>query len=107
LIALCLPVGLLYLRLVFGLAASDSRLSASDNTRFEHLSMAALAVFVIAQVVAALYLKRMFPPRPGFGAQALQYTGALVIGILFSLTGAISLEAFGFAFFLRGAGGHR
>lgn len=104
LLALCLPAGLLYVRLVFGLAATDSRLDASQTLLFGRLSLVALVTFFVAQAVCALYVQRLFPVKRSAAAKALQYAGALVFGVLFSLAGAITLEAFGFATFLRAAG---
>jgi hypothetical protein len=104
LLALCLPAGLLYLRLVFGLAASDSRLSRTQNSLFENLALAALVAFFVAQILSAFHIQRLVPhPRTAIG-KAAGFVAALLVGILFSLTGAITLEAFGFASFLRFAG---
>jgi len=104
LLALCLPAGLLYLRLVFGLAAGDTRVMPAEAAWLSRLSMASLIIFFVVQAVCARYLQRIFWP-PGKALQdVLRYLGILLFCVLFSLTGAITLEAFGLNVFLRTAG---
>jgi hypothetical protein len=100
-LAICLPAALLYLRLVLGLAASDSRVDPLASARLNRWSLAALGLFFIAQLLCARYLQRLLPAKPSHFSNALQYTLALALGILFSLTGAVMLEAFGLNLFLR------
>lgn len=102
-LAICLPAALLYLRLVCGIAATDSRVAPEQSLWLERLSTAALLAFFIAQVACARYLQRLLEPRRTAAGNALQYLAALVFCALLSLTGAIVLEAFGFNVFLRAA----
>ncbi len=104
LLALCLPAGLLYLRLVFGLAAADTRVLPAQAVWLARLSLASLVVFFLVQAVCARYLQRIFWPPVNSLRDAIRYIGVLLFCVLFSLTGAITLEAFGMNVFLRAAG---
>ena len=68
------------------------------------LSYVALALFFVAQPICARYLQRLLRPRRTVTGKVLQYCGVLAIGLVFSVTGAVMLESFGFAVFLRAAG---
>ncbi|MDQ2843914.1 MAG: hypothetical protein M3Y72_23330 [Acidobacteriota bacterium] len=98
---ICLPAGLLYLRLVLGLAASDSRVGPKQALWLARLSIIALVLFFISQVICARYVQNLFPPRESTAGKMAQYAAVLVKCILLSLTGAIVLEAFGLNAFLR------
>jgi hypothetical protein len=100
-LAICLPAALLYLRLVLGLAASDSRVDPLASTRLNRWSLVALWLFFLVQLFCARYLQRLLPAKSTRIADALQYVLALALGLLFSLTGAVMLEAFGLNLFLR------
>ncbi|MDQ2712718.1 MAG: hypothetical protein M3Y24_10910 [Acidobacteriota bacterium] len=104
LLALALPTGLLYLRLVLGLAATDDRVTPSQSVWLARWSSVALLVFVVTQLVAAVYVWRMLPSRRSRIAQALQYLSVLLVCVTFSLTGMTVLEAFGLNLFIRTAG---
>ena len=107
LVALCLPAGLLYLRLVCSLTASETRVSPAQAAALNRSSTVFWILFLISQVVCARYLQRtMLPPARGHLASFLRYCAALVIGLIFSATAAITLEAIGFNFFVRMARVH-
>lgn len=103
-LAICLPAALLYLRLVFGIAATDSRIESHQATWLSRWSFVALFCFFITQLVCARYVQRLLAQGQTRVRDALQYGGVLVMCILFSLTGAVMLEAFGLNVFLRTAG---
>jgi hypothetical protein len=105
-LAICLPAALLYLRIVCGIAATDSRIAISQTVWLARLSMAALLLFFIAQLASARYVQRLLQPRQTPVGNALQYLAVFGFCMLFSLTGAIILEAFGFNVFLRAAAIH-
>jgi hypothetical protein len=104
-LAICVPAALLYLRLVCGIAATDSRVSPGQSLWLERLSIGALMLFFVGQLTCARYLQRLLQPRQTAVGNTLQYLGVLTFCTLLSLTGAIILEAFGFNVFLRAAAG--
>jgi hypothetical protein len=100
-LAICVPAALLYLRLVCGIAAADSRVAPEQSLWLERLSTGALLLFFVAQLACARYLQRLLQPRQTALGNVLQYLAVLAFCTLLSLTGAIVLEAFGFNLFLR------
>ncbi len=105
-LAICLPAALLYLRLVCGLAATDTRIAPRQSLWLTRFSTAALLLFFIAQLASAHYVQRLLHPRQTAAGNTLQYLAVLAFCILLSLTGAVVLEAFGFDLFLRAATVH-
>ena len=102
-LAICLPAALLYIRLVLALAAGSSHATQAQSAALNGWSLAVLLVFFAVQLVCSRYVQRLFPiPRSRF-KEGLQYVGVLLLCLLFSLTGAILLEAFGWNLFLRTA----
>ncbi|MBV9033431.1 MAG: hypothetical protein JO182_02965 [Acidobacteriaceae bacterium] len=106
LLAVCIPAGLLYLRLVLGLAATDTRVTSVQSTWLNRASILALIVFFVVQLVCARYVQRLLNLCQTTIGKFLQYVAVLLLCIFFSLTGAIMLEAFGFNVFLRVGGVH-
>ena len=104
LLAICLPAGLLYLRLVLGLAAIDHRVTPAQSVGLNRASFCALILFFLVQLLCARYVQRLLKLRLTVLGRVLQYGAVLLLCIFFSLTGAIMLEAFGFNVFLRVAG---
>jgi hypothetical protein len=102
-LAICLPAALLYIRLVLALAAGSSRATPAQSSALNRCSLAVLLVFFAVQLACARYLQRLFPAAANPVKAALQYLGVLLLCVLFSLTGAILLEAFGWNVFLRTA----
>ncbi len=102
--AICLPAALLYLRLVFAIAAADIRVETHQATWLSRWSIVALFCFFVVQLICARYVQRLLAPGQTRVRDALQYGGVLVMCVLFSLTGAVMLEAFGLNVFLRTAG---
>ena len=100
-LAMCVPAALLYIRLVLGLAASEMPVTPAQANALNRWAVVALTLFFVAQFVAARYVQRMLPRPSGRVRDALQYVGVLLMCLLFSLTGAIVLEAFGWNLFLR------
>ena len=101
-LAVCLPAALLYIRLVLALAAGSTRATPAQAAMLNRASLAVLLVFFVAQLLCARYLQSLFPRRPPTRLRnVLEYVAALLMGLLFSLTGAIVLEAFGWNVFLR------
>jgi hypothetical protein len=101
-LAICLPAALLYLRVVLGVTATGTRVTPAQAQALNRWSTVALGLFFAAQLVCARYIQRLFlPQRGGRVKNALQYAGVLVLCVLFSVTGAIMLEAFGWNVFLR------
>lgn len=98
---MCLPTGLLYMRLVLGLAASDNRVGPQQSLWLARLSIATLALFFVVQVICARCVQNFLPRRQSVIGKAGQYIVVLAMCILFSLTGAIVLEALGLNVFLR------
>lgn len=101
LLALAIPTGLLYLRVIFAVAASAQPMSAPGYLRFLYCSEAALGLFFVAQLIAARYMQRLFKPATTKLGAALQYGGAVLFGLFCSVTGAVMLEGFGYNLFLR------
>jgi hypothetical protein len=100
-LAICLPAALLYMRIVFGVAASETPMPPAQSAALNRWGGVMLGFFFIAQLIAAASVQRLFP-RPAHRIwTALQYIGVLLLCLVFSLTGAIVLEAFGWNFFLR------
>jgi hypothetical protein len=106
LLAVCLPAGLLYLRLVLGLAATDTRVVPAQAAWLNRASIIVLITFFLVQLVCAFYIQRLLTPRQTAMGKSVQYGAVLLLCIFFSLTGAIMLEAFGFNVFLRVGGIH-
>ena len=104
LLALAIPTGLLYLRVVFAVAASERNVSHAEYVRVLYCSEAALGLFFVVQLIAARYLQRFFRPAVTKLGGALQYAGAVLLGLFCSVTGAVMLEGFGYNFFLRVSG---
>jgi hypothetical protein len=92
LLALAIPTGLLYLHVVF------------EYLRLAYYSEAVLGLFFVVQLIAARYLQRLFQPAASKLGRALQYGGAVLLGLFCSVTGAVMLEGFGYNFFLRATG---
>ena len=99
--SICLPAGLLYLRLVFGLAATDTRVTPAQSAWLNRVSTFVLVVFFLVQLFCARYVQHLLNPRRTQIGKAFQYLGVLVLCLFFSVTGTVMLEAFGFNFFLR------
>ncbi len=101
LLAVCVPAALLYLRLLLGILATSSRVTAVQAARLTLLSNVTLAIFFASQLISARYQQKMLKARATTIGKTLQYAAVLLMGLIFSVTGAIMLEAFGFAVFLR------
>jgi len=99
--AICLPASLLYLRLVFGLAASDNRVGPGQSRWLARSSSVSLLAFFVVQVICARYIQKLLRPSQSKAGKTAQYAAVLVTCILLSLTGAIVLEAIGLNMFLR------
>ena len=98
---ICVPAGLLYLRLVLGLTAASNRVSAVEAKLLNLVANLALAIFFIAQALSARYQQQLLKaPKTRLG-RLLQYCAVFLMSLLLSLIGAILLEAFGFAVFVR------
>lgn len=104
LLAICIPAGILYLRLVLGLAATDTRVTSAQSTWLNRAAILALIVFFAVQLICARYIQQLLKLRQTAVGKFLQYVAVLLMCIFFSLTGAIMLEAFGFNLFLRVGG---
>jgi hypothetical protein len=104
LLAVCFPAGLLYLRLVLGLAAIDTRVTPVQSAWLNRTSIFALITFFLVQLICARYIQRLLKPRQTALGKSLQYGAVFLLCVFFSLTGAIMLEAFGFNLFLRVGG---
>ncbi len=101
LLAIGAPAAILYLRLVFGYVASESRLSSSQLDWLSWLSNIALGFFFVVQLICAWYVQRLLKPRASGPGRALQYMGVLLLCTLLSIAGAVLVEAFGYTFFLH------
>ncbi len=101
LVAIGTPAALLYLRLVLGYVGSEAQLTAAGSERLIWASNLTLVLFFLAQPIAARYVQRLLKPAATVPRRALQYLGVLLLCVLLSVTGAVLLEAFGYAFFLR------
>lgn len=104
LLAICLPAGILYLRLVLGLAAAGTRVTARQSLWLNRASIGAQILFFGLQLICARYVQHLLKPRQTGVGKALQYGAVLLLCVFFSLTGAVMLEAFGFNVFLRAGG---
>ena len=100
LLALCGPAALLFLRITLSFAAERSK-SASSSAWLNGLGLVALIAFFAAQLWAAWYMRVLIPARPQAWAQALQFIAVFLIGLLFSIVGAVMLEAFGYSLFIH------
>lgn len=101
LMSICVPAGLLFLRLMFGVAATSSSATPLQALWLNRTANAAWVLFLIAQLAGAYYMKRMLPEKKSQLIQALQYAGVLVMGLCFSVCGAVLLEGFGYNLWLR------
>jgi hypothetical protein len=99
--ALCIPAGLLYFRLVLGLAATSNRVNAVEAARLNAVANVVLGIFFIAQAFSARYQQQLLRPRRTRAGKLVQYLAMFLMSLVFSITGAILLEAFGFAVFIR------
>ncbi len=99
--AICLPAALLYMRLVLGLAASDSRVGPKQSLWLARYSSLALVLFFVSQLICARYIQKLLTPGQSRTGRTMQYAAVLLTCTLLSLTGAIVLEAFGLNVFLR------
>ena len=106
LLAICLPAALLFLRILFGVIATDRRVTPEQSAHLALIADIALVIFFIAQVLRAAYVQRLAPRRPTRVGRLFQYAAVLVMCVFFSLTGAVMLEAFGLNLFLRAGGRH-
>lgn len=92
--AICGPAAVLFLRIVVSFAAERApRLRVVDGPL--------LFLFFAVQLAAAWYLRRLLPERKSPVVSGLQVTGVFLLGLLFSVTGAVMLEAFGYSLFYR------
>ncbi len=101
LIALALPPLLLYLRLVFVIAAQRPGVTPISRSWLLRLSLLLLVTFFGAQVGCAWYLQRLFYPATGKLRRVLGFVGVLLLSAFLSITGAVAFEAFGYALFVR------
>ena len=101
LLAICVPAGLLYLRLVLGLVATARQVTPAQSIWLNRASIGVLVLFFLAQLVCARYIQRLLKLRRTAIGRVLQYGAVLLLCVFFSLTGAVMLEAFGFNVFLR------
>ena len=101
LLAIASPAGLLYLRLVLEQISSQGQLARTQVTWLTWASNGTLALFFVAQLICARYVQRLLKPSITFFGSALQYSAVLLLCLLFSVCGAVLLEAFGYYFFLR------
>ncbi len=101
LLAIGTPAAFLYLRVVFEYAAGGSHLTSAPCKGLLWTSNLSLVFFFIAQLICARYVQRLLKPPVTWPGRALQYVAVLLLCALFSITGAVLLEAFGYAFLLR------
>ena len=100
--ALALPPVLLYLRVVFAIAAERPGIAAAPQAWLLRLSTILLVLFFAVQLACAWYLQRFFYPTPVRPLQrALTYVAFLLVLAFLSVTGAVAFEAFGYALFVR------
>ncbi len=105
LLAMGLPSGLLYLRILLGTVSGYSRtLTPFQIGRLTIMSNCALAAFFVVQVFCAAYIQRLVPPRQTRFGRCLQYFAVLALCVVLSVTGAILFEAFGVIFLMRTRG---
>jgi amino acid transporter len=102
LLAMGLPVFVLYCRIVASIAAERSRSSPSVHSALLRTESVCLILYFVVQLVCAVQLQKMFRKPANRGIYVLQYLGALLIGVLFSVCSAAVLEAFGYELLLRG-----
>lgn len=100
LLAIGTPAAILYLRIVLGYV-SKTPLTPQAGLRLVWASNLALVCFVIAQLISARYVQRFLKPARTSLGLAVQYAGVLLLCGLLSVTGAVLLEGFGYAFFVR------
>ncbi len=101
LLAIGVPGAFLYLRLVFEYAAAEGRFTSAPSGGLLWAGNVALGGFFVAQLISARYVQGMFKRPATWPGNALQYVGVLLLCGLFSATGAVLLEAFGYALLLR------
>jgi len=100
-LALCVPAALLYVRLVLGLTAGETTISRAQANALNRWATVAWVAFLLAQLIAARYVQRKFLKPASRVRDGLHFVGVFLVCVLFSLTGAIVLEAFGWNVFLR------
>ena len=101
LLAICGPAAILYLRIVFTFAASRTGVGAVESAWLYRAGLLMLWFFFIAQAAGAWHMRTLLPPRKQLWAQILQVAAVFVLGLFFSITGAIMLEAFGYSLFIH------
>lgn len=102
LLAIAFPAALLYLRILLSTIASYTHaITTAQINRLALMSNLILAAFCLVQILCARYIQRLVPPRQTPLGRSLQYAAVLLMCVVFSLTGAIILEAFGYTFLLR------
>ena len=100
-VATCAPAAVLYLRLVIEVVAEHGHVSSGVARTLGTTSVVILVLFCCVQLVCAAYLQRLIKPGTTALTKAFRFTGALLIGLLISITGAIMLEAFGINVLIR------
>ena len=102
LVAIGLPAGLLYLRILLSSVANyTNALTAAQINRLTLLSNLLLVAFFLVQILCARYIQRLVPPRHTPIGRSLQFAGVLLLCVVMSVTGAVVLEAFGYNFLIR------
>ena len=100
-LAIAVPAGLLFFRVVLEYVAGGSEWTGKQLEQFSWGAKGILTLFAAAQLLAARHVQRMLEARRTLVGQALQYAAVLLVCLLFSIVGAVLLEAFGFEFVLR------
>ena len=101
LLAIGLPALLLYLRVVFEIVGASPLVGHSQATWLHRGSYLLVGLFFALEFLCARYLQRLLRPASTRLGNTAQYAGLFVLCLLFSVTGAIVCEAFGYNFILR------
>lgn len=94
LVATCGPAAVLYLRIALAFASEQA-------AWLRQIDPVLWVLFFASQGWSAWYMRRMLPVRPRAWANTLQLVAVFFLGLLFSLTGAVMLEAFGYSLFIH------
>jgi len=103
-LAICIPAGLLYLRLVLGLTATEGRIEPQQASRLNQFSAVVLYLFYGVQCICAWYIQQKTTKPGTLVKRAAVYVIVLLVCLFCSVTGAVMLESLGLNVFLRLAG---
>ena len=102
--AMFVPAALLYLSIVFSLAASRPAEKFQQQIWMLRFALMSLAFFVPVQLAAAGYIQTILRRRASRIGKVLQYLAVLGLSLIISFIATLVLEAAGFNLLMRSRG---